>query len=364
MQLSQIQVPTILLDVNKVKTNIDRMVQKANKLHLRLRPHAKTAQSHHVCRYFRELGVSALTASSLSMAEYFVKDGWKDITVAFPVNTREMATINKLASQIHLNLLAVNAVSLELLVKNLKSPVGVFIKIDVGTHRTGLLPEDDEGIESCLEIINSSTLLSFKGFLAHAGHSYMARGAKEIMAVHEDSTARLRKLKERYRSLYPDLQLSTGDTPTCSVADSWPGIDELRPGNFTFYDLMQVQIGACNMEDIATSLVCPVVAKHADRLEVIVFGGGIHLSKDRMNWNGNEIYGLPVMLTETGWEMPDSTSYVRSLSQEHGVVNCSKDLFDKIEIGGLLGILPVHVCMMVDIAQEYLTTKGEVWKKF
>jgi hypothetical protein len=40
------------------------------------------------------------------MAQYFVDDGWNDITVAFPVNLREAGIINELAGRIQLNLLA------------------------------------------------------------------------------------------------------------------------------------------------------------------------------------------------------------------------------------------------------------------
>jgi D-serine deaminase-like pyridoxal phosphate-dependent protein len=361
--MTTITTPTVLLNWPVAQANIRRMAEKAQRNGVRLRPHFKTPQSHHTGRYFRELGVGGITVSSLSMAAYFAEDGWDDITVAFPLNVREMAAINNLAGRITLNLLAVNAEGLALLKKGLQHPVGIFIKIDVGTHRTGLLPGDAVGIDDCLREIKASPLLRFKGFLAHAGHSYQARSKAEILRIHEETTAILRQLKEKYRGRYPTLQLSTGDTPTCSIAEGWEGLDEIRPGNFTFYDLMQVQIGSCHFGDIAVALACPVVAKHPERREVIVYGGGIHLSKDRMTWGGVEISGLPVLLRNDGWELPEEGCYVRSLSQEHGVVHCSGAFFEKMKIGGLAGILPVHSCMMADIATEYLLTSSEVWEK-
>ncbi|MFQ5447992.1 MAG: alanine racemase [Saprospiraceae bacterium] len=356
-------IPTVLLNWPVAQANIRRMVEKAHRNGVRLRPHFKTPQCHHIGRYFRELGVRTITVSSLSMATYFAEDGWDDITVAFPVNVREVTAINDLAGRIRLNLLVVNAESLALLKNQLQYPVGIFIKIDVGTHRTGLLPDDEAGIGACLREIESSQHLRFKGFLAHAGHSYKARSKEEILKVHVETTALLRQLKKQYRGRYPTLQLSVGDTPTCSVAGGWEGFDEIRPGNFTFYDLIQVQIGSCSMNDIAVALACPIVAKHPERREVIVYGGGIHLSKDRMNWGGTEIFGLPVLLRNDGWEPPEAGCYVRSVSQEHGVIRCTEAFFEKMEIGGLAGVLPVHSCMMVDIANEYRLTSGEVWRK-
>lgn len=357
--MKEIITPTILLDWNIASRNLQQMLDKAKANNLVLRPHFKTPQSIDIGRKCRAMGVKAITVSSLGMAEYFAADGWDDITVAFPVNAREVGKIVRLSRKIALNLLIVNAESIDGVNERFPNEVGVFIKIDVGTHRTGLAADDDKSIQLCLEKIAASHSLRFKGFLAHAGHSYRTRSKKEIMEVHRASVGVLKKLKKKYLKAYPDLIVSTGDTPTCSVAKKWTNVDELRPGNFIFYDLMQVQISSCKMSDIAVALVCPIVAKHADRKEVIVYGGGIHLSKDHLDWKGTTIFGKPVLLNGNGWEQPDKTSYVRSVSQEHGVIKCSASLFNKLEIGGLVGILPVHSCMMVDLMDGYLTTGGE-----
>ena len=102
--------PTLLLDKQKCIRNIQRMVEKAKKNNVVFRPHFKTHQSHEVGRWFRNEGVTRITVSSLTMAEYFAQDGWKDITVAIPVNVHEKERINRLASTITLNLLVVGIV--------------------------------------------------------------------------------------------------------------------------------------------------------------------------------------------------------------------------------------------------------------
>ena len=63
-------------------------------------------------------------------------------------------------------------------------------------------------------------------------------------------------------------------------------VDELRPGNFVFYDLMQEEIGACTLDDIAVAMACPVVAVHPDRMQWIIYGGAIHFSKDFLTLEG------------------------------------------------------------------------------
>jgi len=356
-QMREIKIPTMLLNWEVAQRNMQRMLDKANRNGLLLRPHFKTPQSIDIGRKCREMGVKAITVSSLSMAEYFAADGWDDITVAFPVNTLEIGTIYRLCRKVRLNLLVVNKESIELLNEPFPKEVGIFLKIDVGTHRTGIDPSDSAGLDECTSLLAQNPTLSFKGFLAHAGHSYNTRSEEEILEVHESSTAIMRGLKKQY----PQALLSVGDSPTCSIAEKWEGIDELRPGNFIFYDLMQVMIGSCKTEDIAVALACPVVAKNDARHEVIVYGGGIHLSKDRIEWEGKTIYGRPVLLSSTGWGMPEDGCYVRSVSQEHGVLKCSPSFYEKLKIGGLVGVLPVHSCMMVDLMDGYLTTDGQFW---
>lgn len=360
--------PTLLLDPKIAAANLDRMLARAARHGLHFRPHFKTPQSLAVGQMYRERGVRAITVSSVRMAEYFAGGGWDDITVAFPANVREAAAIDRLAEQIKLNLLVVNIETVKMLAQRLKNRVGVFLKIDVGTHRTGIQPDDERAIAGLTAAISAAPNLDFRGFLAHAGHSYAARSMEEVLAVHHASTDVLRKLKKQYAEKYPGLLVSTGDTPTCSRAGWWEGIDEIRPGNFIFYDLMQVQIGSCRREDIAVALACPVVAKHPERQEVVVYGGGIHLSKDRIvvshkNWGGSvegkTIFGQPVLLTDDGWEMPGPDCFVRSLSQEHGVIRCSPSFFEDLKIGGLVGILPVHSCMAVDLMREFVTLGGE-----
>ena len=97
--------PTLLLDKGKALQNINCMADKAKRNSIRFRPHFKTHQSAQIGEWFREFGVNAITVSSVEMAMYFAQHGWKDITIAFPVNILEIDNINKLASSIQLNLL-------------------------------------------------------------------------------------------------------------------------------------------------------------------------------------------------------------------------------------------------------------------
>lgn len=356
----RITTPTLLLDKEKCLRNIRRMVEKANKSNVRLRPHFKTHQSAQVGAWFRAFGVEAITVSSVRMARYFANHGWNDILVAFPANVLEVDTINELAARIQLHLLAVNPETVELLAGSLKHPVGIWLKIDAGYRRTGILPNDHAELDNILNKIKQSDKLHFQGFVVHDGHTYKQTDTEAIHTIYKTSVYQLQLLRERYKNQFPALQLSVGDTPSCSIVNDLSGVDEIRPGNFVFYDLTQQRIGSCSFNDIAVCMACPVVAKHADRGEIILYGGSVHFSKDNLSQqNGSVIYGLMVELNGKGWTAPVEGLALISLSQEHSVVKASPEQFGKYHIGDLMFVLPVHSCLTADLIRGYLTLEGE-----
>lgn len=352
--------PTLLLDVKKCKENIQRMVDKAKKYHVSLRPHFKTHQSHEIGRWFRNAGVDRITVSSLKMAEYFAEDGWNDITVAFPLNIHEIDRINRIAEKAKLNLLLVSPETIDRLAEGLKHTVNVLIEVDNGYHRTGVDPNDSDTIDQILTKIEQHSQIHFIGFLSHAGHSYKVNSDPEkIKRIHQESVAAIVPLKEKYKDRYPHLILSAGDTPTYSVSKNFEGIDEVRPGNMVFYDLAQYKIGSCNLDQIAVAMACPVVALYPDRNEIVIYGGGVHFSKDSsILENGTPYFGKIVTPTDKGWNTNETDMYLKSLSQEHGIIHAPSEAFKKISIGDFMYILPIHSCLTSDVMKEYVTLEG------
>ncbi|MBS1513428.1 MAG: alanine racemase [Bacteroidetes bacterium] len=356
----KITVPTLLVDKKKAIENIKFMSEKAKRHKLIFRPHLKTPQSVQAAKWYKEIGVNKATVSSFRMAEYFAGEGWDDITVAFPVNVLEIDRINSLAEKINLNILFTSHEAVSLLSEKLKFPIGFFIKIDTGMRRSGIEPDNFKMIDDVLNEANRNNKLIFKGFLAHYGHTYKAKSTEEIKSIHEKSLLELKRLKDNYKRNFPDIIVSVGDTPSCSLMDNFDGADEIRPGNFIFYDLQQWRNGSCSLDKIAVAMACPVVAKNEERKEIVIYGGGVHFSKDSFVMeNGVTAFGYIVNLNESGWDLPDKKSYVSSLSQEHGIIKASDELFCKAKIGDVVGVLPAHSCMTVNCMGRFHTLEGE-----
>jgi D-serine deaminase-like pyridoxal phosphate-dependent protein len=180
MKLPTIEKPTLLIDPSRVKNNIRRMADKARQQGVRFRPHFKTHQSDQIGEWFREQGVTAITVSSVDMALYFAERGWEDITIAFPVNWRQLEKLWTLARAIRLGLLVESVESAGWLDQNLTAPVNVWIEVDEGSGRSGVHWEDTHTLRQLAEKIQQSSHHRFKGLLTHAGRIYGSSTVDEI----------------------------------------------------------------------------------------------------------------------------------------------------------------------------------------
>jgi D-serine deaminase-like pyridoxal phosphate-dependent protein len=365
-QYSDISVPTLLLDTGRARRNITRMADKAAANQVRFRPHFKTHQSAAVGEWFRDVGVTAITVSSVEMARYFAAYGWSDITIAFPVNVREIDKINRLAQQVRLHLLVENQAAVNFLTQRLTEAVGIWLEIDAGYHRSGVHWDDGSTLAILAQQIMACDRMALQGLLTHDGATYTTHSHDELAAQYGQTVRRLDQARAwLMEHSFLGLELSVGDTPACSILDDLGQIDEMRPGNFVFYDWMQVQIGSCTADDIAVIVACPVVSIHPERNELILYGGAVHLSKENLRrQDGQSIFGAVVLLDAHGWSAPLQDVWVRSLSQEHGVVYAEDaafvELVKHVEVGGLLGVAPVHSCLTADLLKQYRTLDGEI----
>jgi D-serine deaminase-like pyridoxal phosphate-dependent protein len=224
-----------------------------------------------------------------------------------------------------------------------------------------LEPENTEATKNILRKLEAYPHLYFAGFLAHAGHTYQGRTLTAVQQIYDQSLATLLALKSRYIDRYPGISISLGDTPGSSMVSHLGAVDELRPGNFVFYDLMQHEIGACSLDDIAVAMACPIVAVHPERKQWVLYGGAIHFSKDYLSLpDGRKCFGRMVTMEGASWSTANAENnpFIISLSQEHGIVQCKEHQFDLCKPGDLTLWLPVHSCLTADAMGAYVSTEG------
>ena len=359
MLLPDILTPTLLLDETVCRRNIARMRDKAAAHGLLFRPHFKTHQSRRVATWFRDEGVTAITVSSVGMARYFADDGWADITIAFPVNLRQAQEISALAERVSLGLLLESPSVAQRLNGLLSVPVRVWIKVDTGYGRTGIPHADRDALLMTALAVESASRLKLMGILTHGGDTYQSPNPEDVRRRFSASRLRLLSAAEALARRYPGLLVSVGDTPGCAASDDFGGIDEIRPGNFVFFDAMQLQRGICRSEEIGVALACPVVSVHPQRNEVVLYGGAVHLSREGLtDARGAQMFGLVAGLRHDGWDDPQPGATVVRLSQEHGIAHIPAEMLASVEEGDLLAVLPVHSCLTAECMKRYRCLDG------
>jgi D-serine deaminase-like pyridoxal phosphate-dependent protein len=350
--------PTLLLDQAKCQRNIRLLTDKARAHGLVPRPHFKAHQSAAVGAWFKQMGVDRIAVSSVEMAAYFVRAGWRDILIAAPINVLEIDQLNQLAQKAQIGVFVTMPDSAQYLAQYLTHPLRAWIEVDTGHFRAGIDAKDQVAIGQLLSIIDHSDKLLFGGFYAHSGQAHRRKNPHLIDLALAESRQALGQLRTRYEGEYPQLKICLGDTPTASMSDDFAGIDEISAGSWVFYDLVQYFIGSCQLEQVALALACPVVAKNKARKELVIYGGTAHLSSEFLEFSELPFYGYVVRLTAEGWE-PVVDTYLCSLSHQHGTIKSSDSFFGQVQVGDVVGILPVLASQTAHQMGQYLTLEGD-----
>lgn len=350
MRIEDLPTPALLLDLDRLESNLRRMADRARSLGVALRPHIKTHKCIEVAERQQALGASGITVSTLYEAAVFASHGFSDQTWAFPVIPSRMGELAELCERIRLGVLVDAPEAVEWLIEaGIGAPV--WIKVDCGYHRAGVDPEGPLAERIAMEV-EASTKLQFAGLLSHSGQAYDAGSPAEIAAIAEHERTVMCSLAGRLADAGIEVSgVSVGSTPAMSQVHDLSGVTEIRPGNYAFYDRDQASLGSCSYRDPALTVLTSVVSSQPGAAHSVVDAGALALSKDP---------GPPAAPPSMGEVFEDyargrlASGYrVVSLSQEHGIVNA------RFPLGTRLRLLPNHSCLTAYNFDTYWVTSGD-----
>jgi D-serine deaminase-like pyridoxal phosphate-dependent protein len=156
-------------------------------------------------------------------------------------------------------------------------------------------------------------------------------------------------IANRLRAASVDLrEVTAGSTPTGRWVAAVPGITEVRAGNYVFNDLMQLENGIVDEDQLALSVLCTVVSwNQGDRLTID--GGSKTFSGDA---GGVTASGKP---PEAIARAADRRIFVDRLSEEHGVARTE----EAVKLGEKIRFFPYHACTCVNLSDEIIGFRGE-----
>jgi len=363
MKLETLKTPGLVLDIATAKQNAERMSRRIKQFGADLRPHIKTHKCIEVARIQTAGHSGAVTVSTLAEARAFAANGFTKITYAVPIEPGKFNEAIEISRDCELSLLTDDSDvpnQLNDAAKQANVHLNLFLKVDCGYHRCGVEPTNPEATEIPRRISNASNL-RFAGILTHAGHSYNCQTKPELLALARHERDVMADFGEALRKEIGQVPIvSIGSTPTITSVDHLDGIDEVRPGNYIFFDAFQATLGSCSFDDCALTVLASVVHRargEGDRRKVIIDVGAIALSKDRGPVDLNPDCGYGKVLDLEG---KDLNLTVSEMSQEHGVIIAQdENTFDRLRVGSRVRVLANHSCLTAAQHSHYNVLEGD-----
>jgi D-serine deaminase-like pyridoxal phosphate-dependent protein len=356
MRITDLPTPAVLIESSRLSRNLDRMQAAVTARGRRLRPHAKTHKSPLIAEMQIARGAVGICCAKLGEAEVFAEAGITDIRVPYPLNPVNAERVLALANRVAFSFI-VDDVSVARawsdIARRAARQLDVLVKVDVGFHRCGIDPDADDAPSIVREVAELPGL-RFKGLLSHAGHAYAASSDAEVEAIACAEARVLRGLAAR--SEVACGEISVGATPTARFSVCQEGITELRPGNYAYYDRMQVAVGSASWDDCALTVLARVVSRPAaDR--IIFDSGSKTLTSDAVKGRGNTA-GHGVVLEDVHGSQPDDTLVIERLSEEHATVRNAGGT-SRLTIGDLVRIIPNHSCVVSNMVDMVWLVDGD-----
>jgi D-serine deaminase-like pyridoxal phosphate-dependent protein len=363
MDLNRLATPALILDLDRLQRNAQRMGDRVRSLGASLRPHVKTHKCVEIARLQTSGHTGAITVSTLAEGCAFAANGFTDITYAVPIEPGKFAGAIALAQSCESFNLITDDAHIPALLDEAAKRAGVvlnlFMEVDCGDHRSGVEADSPEAT-GIPRTISGSAHLRFAGILTHAGHSYQCSSQEARLAVAVQEREVMSELAERLRSAGIEVPtVSIGSTPTITAVDHLAGIDEARPGNYIFFDAFQATAGSCSFADCALTVLAAVVHRDLRRGKIITDAGAIALSKDRGPVEFDDACGYGRVLNLEG---QDLGIRIDSLSQEHGAASAvDSTALQQLSVGTRVLILPNHSCLTAAQYSQYnVTQKGQI----
>jgi D-serine deaminase-like pyridoxal phosphate-dependent protein len=355
--LSDLPTPQVVIDRTRAQRNIDRVQQLASAAGKRLRPHAKTHKSPVIARWQIERGAAGVCCAKIGEAEVFVDAGIADVRLPYPVNPfnapRVIPLMDRAVISIIVDHLAV-ARGWSDAMERAGRALDVLVKVDVGFHRCGIDPDAGDALEF-IRAVAAMKGLRLRGLLSHAGHGYHAASEDELCAIAAREAGILTSLRERAASSGIALEeLSVGATPTLRYSVRQPGLTELRPGNYVYFDRTQLALGSATLDECALTVAATVVSKPAaDR--IILDCGSKTLTNDQARGIA-KAPGYGAVLTADGTGL-DDTLTIERLSEEHATIRVAGKT--RLEPGDRVRVLPNHSCVVSNLVDAVRLVDGD-----
>lgn len=245
-RVDAIDTPALVVDLDAMDRNIQRMADFARKHQVRWRPHAKLHKSAELALLQQRAGAQGVCVQKVAEAEALAAGGVDDITITNQVIAMpKLHRVARLAAQLaarggRLGVAVDHIDGIERLAEAMaqsgsNAGIDVLVEIDVGQGRCGV-PPGEAAVPLALAV-SRSPRLRFAGLQAYHGraqHLASSVGRRETIAAVVRAADHTRQLIEAAGLPVP---LVTGSGTGTLVHEAASGVfGELQAGSFLFMD--------------------------------------------------------------------------------------------------------------------------------
>ncbi len=316
MNIEQIPTPALLVDLDAMESNLQKMAGFFADKRCKLRPHFKNHKAPLLAWKQLRAGAIGITCATLREAEILVHHGVENILIANEIagdaKSEWLAELSKSATVIVAIDNFKSATDLARAQRNCRSQIEIVVDIDIGLGRCGVAPG-----EAALQLAKCAVGegLKVRGVMGYDGH----------LQVMPSSPARDELARAGSKSLVDSAALieaagipiaivSTGGTGTHAVSGEYSGITEIQAGSYLLMDTIYINRGASFLRSLT---VLATVISTRGQGQAVIDCGVKAISGER---------GLPEVK-----DMPGVS--LRALHAEHGLLEFDAQSQVSLEVG-------------------------------
>ncbi len=360
--VTEIETPALLVDLDIMERNMDKMMEFLSQGTVGVRPHAKTHKTAPIARMQVEKGAIGITCATVGEAEVLVDGGIKDILITNRVvseNKIERAAILAKKADVKVAVdCKENLADISRLAVSHGVTIGIILEADTHHGRAGV--RTTEEAISLAKLASELPGVAYRGIMGYEGHCVFIHSLEERRKVSMESYDRLFEYKRALSNagFEPEIVSSSG-TGTYLIAGRYEGITDIQPGSYIFMDASYADIEGVDFEQSLT--VLSAIVSHPEQGVYICdagiksmseeFGPVMALPSYRLKVKGMSEEYITLLANDSKAEIQP---YLSAIDRMYGQVQ-------QFGLGSKIHLVPSHCCTTVNLHDViYATRNGKV----
>lgn len=342
---NQVDTPALLVYPDRVQHNIEVLKDMIDDIN-RLRPHAKTHKTKEITQLLLNAGIRKFKCATIAEAEMLGECGAPDVLLAYPLHGAKLQRFVALIQHFpHTRFSAI--VDYVDAVKNLSAiavqneiQIDVFIDLNIGMGRTGILPDDDAALE-LYRFCSGMDGLNVKGFHAYDGHVREIDMAERKNICDRNYKPIARLIERLLDEGFTKPRVVIGGSPSFPIYAQYPEV-ECSPGTFVLWDKGYANTLPEQNFLPAAVLMTRVVSLPSENTICVDLGYKAIASENPLD---NRVFFL-------------NAPHLKPIShsEEHLVLDAGER--HQFKVGDVLYALPIHICPTVALYDKLLVVEN------